>query len=581
MSKKLHILFSLLLLSLSSLVIAENQPSKTSLSTEDKRKFDYYFYEAINAKSIEKYADSYDFLSYCARIDSTNANVLFELGNFYKSLRNNVKATDLYTKAVKYDPTNYFYSMSLASTLLEQQEYAKAIDIYQKLIKQNPTKVELYMYLSESYRLDGDFNKSIEALNNLERTMGVNESITLQKFKLYAALNDKKKAYTEIHKYIDKNPDDVRYDVLLANLYMQDNKMKEAYDVLLKAKAKDSSNSALISSLANYYELTNNTQAAEEILQSALFNNKVDADTKLEIMGMYITSLQQNKQDITKVNTMMDSLMNEYPQETKFNLLYGNLLMLEDKKQEANFQFRIFAESNPTNPAGWEQLLQTTDNDSIAALIDVCESAIKYLPEEPLFYFYLSIGQFQNKDYEKALQSVKKGTNYVDPDNERLLSEFYSQAGSIYYEQGKIDSCLANYDISLKYNPQNLGVLNNYSYYLSLLRKDLDKAEKMSSMTVKVEPTNPTFLDTYGWILFERGAYSTAKIYLQNALKYNEESKNPSSEIYEHYGDVLSKTGSPDEAVQYWIKAKEAGSKSKTLDEKIKTKTYIQAEVEE
>jgi Tfp pilus assembly protein PilF len=120
-------------------------------------------------------------------------------------------------------------------------------------------------------------------------------------------------------------------------------------------------------------------------------------------------------------------------------------------------------------------------------------------------------------------------------------------------------------------------VLNNYSYFLSLTRKDLDKAEKMSSITVKAEPSNPTYLDTYGWVLFEQGAYTMAKIYIENAIKYSEEGKGEiSGEVLEHYGDVLYKTGDKENALEYWEKAKEkGGSKSKTLDKKIETKTYV------
>lgn len=589
MFKKIFALYFICFLAGTSILFAQNKQKNTSkdnkdimaipmakLSDEDQRKFDYYFYSAINSKSVDEYSSAYDFLQYCMRIDSTNANVLFELGNFFKSIQNNDEAYNHYRKATQYSPGNYYYNMSLASAALDKQEFKEAADIYDRLIKKDPSKIELYMYLSEAYRLDGDFPRSIEALNDLERTMGVNENITIQKFKLYSALNDKKKAYEEVQRYIDKNPNDIRYYVLLGNLYLQDGKTQEAYVALSKAKLMDPENSYLVSSLANYYETVNDKAAAESELSTALFSSKIDTDTKIEILTQYITLLQQNEQDIQKANPILDSLMIEYPQESKFNLLYGNLLMVEDKKSEANFQFRIFAESNPTNPLGWEQLLQSTDMDSIDALIDVCRSAISYIPDQPLFYFYLSIGEHQNKEYEKSLETLNKGLAYVPANNPRLLSEFYSQGGNLYYELGKIDSAFIQYDKALQYNPQNLPVLNNYSYYLSLVRKDLDKAEKMSSITVKAEPTNPTYLDTYGWVLFEQGAYTMAKIYLENAVKYSQEQeKEVSAEVLEHYGDVLYKTENKDKALEYWIKAKEKGSESNTLDEKIEKKEFI------
>jgi tetratricopeptide (TPR) repeat protein len=268
--------------------------------------------------------------------------------------------------------------------------------------------------------------------------------------------------------------------------------------------------------------------------------------------------------------------MVEYPQEAKFNLLYGNLLMLQDKKKEANYQYRIYAESDPTNPLGWEQLLQSTDFDSIHQVISICESAISYLPEEPLFYFYLSAGQYQIKEYRNALATLDKGLELVPASNSALLSEFYGQRGGVYHELDIQDSAFVDFEKALQYNPENLVVLNNYAYYLSLEHKDLSKAEKMSSITIKAEPTNPTYLDTYGWILFEQGAYSMAKIYIEKAVNYSiEKEEELSSEVLEHYGDVLFKTGNTEKAMEYWLKAKEAGSESKTLDKKIESKDYV------
>lgn len=586
MPKTKYLLFVLVVLFAGiTSVFAQNKDSqsaneyvKQKISSDDRRKFDYFFYDALNAKVTGNFGATYDYLQFCMKIDSTNAVVLYELGNFYTSLDEKDKAYSCYSKAVKYAPDNYYYNMAFAAVSVDRQEFKVAADIYQKLIKENPNKIELYLYLSEVYRMNGDFPQSIEALNDLERTMGMDEKITIQKFKLYSALNDKKKAYEEVQRYIDKNPGDIRYYILLGNLYLEDGKTQDAYVALTKAKLLDADNPLLITSLANYYELTNNREAAESELRTALFNSKVDVDTKIGILTQYVGILQQNKQSTELANPLLDSLMVEYPQETNFNLLYGNLLMLQEKKEQANFQYRLYAEANPTNPLAWEQLLQSTEVDSIDALIDVCQSAISYLPEEPLFYFYLSIGQYQKKEYREALHTLDTGIEYVDPEESTmLLSEFYGQKGSLYHELEVADSVFIEYEKALKYNPQNLPVLNNYAYYLALARKDLDKAEKMSSITIKAEPTNPTYLDTYGWVLFVKEAYSMAKIYIEKAVNYSEEKEDEvSSEVLEHYGDVLFKTGDTDKALEYWLKAKEKESDSTTLDKKIETKEYVQ-----
>ena len=110
----------------------------------------------------------------------------------------------------------------------------------------------------------------------------------------------------------------------------------------------------------------------------------------------------------------------------------------------------------------------------------------------------------------------------------------------------------AAYDSSLVYNPDNIGTLNNYAYYLSVERKDLDKAEEMSYRTVKAEPENATYLDTYAWILFEKKRYTEARIYIEQAMKNGGDT---SQVIVEHCGDVYYMLGEKEKALEYWKKA--------------------------
>jgi tetratricopeptide (TPR) repeat protein len=79
-------------------------------------------------------------------------------------------------------------------------------------------------------------------------------------------------------------------------------------------------------------------------------------------------------------------------------------------------------------------------------------------------------------------------------------------------------------------------------------------------------------MDTYAWILFQLGEYTEAKTFQERAVLKNP--KNPT--LLEHYGDILIKLGDKDKATEYWRKAKEAGSDSKTLDSKIAQLKYIE-----
>ena len=139
-----------------------------------------------------------------------------------------------------------------------------------------------------------------------------------------------------------------------------------------------------------------------------------------------------------------------------------------------------------------------------------------------------------------------------------------------------MDQTYKAYDEALKYNDNNIVVLNNYAYFLSLDKKDLKKAERMSAQCIKLEPDNATYLDTYAWIFFVQGNYTLAKIYIESAL---EKDKTKSAELVDHYGDILYMTGDKDKAVEQWKKARELGKESEVLDRKIIEGKYIEEEV--
>ena len=56
-------------------------------------------------------------------------------------------------------------------------------------------------------------------------------------------------------------------------------------------------------------------------------------------------------------------------------------------------------------------------------------------------------------------------------------------------------------------------------------------------------------LDTYAWILFEKGKYVEAKIYIDQAMQ-NDGSK--SSVVVEHCGDIYYMNGDREKALEYW-----------------------------
>jgi tetratricopeptide (TPR) repeat protein len=137
--------------------------------------------------------------------------------------------------------------------------------------------------------------------------------------------------------------------------------------------------------------------------------------------------------------------------------------------------------------------------------------------------------------------------------------------GDAYQSLKEYDKSNKAYEEALTANPFNDIVLNNYSYYLSLRKADLEKAEKMSTLLVKNHPDNAAYLDTHAWVLYSREKYKEAKKVIERAIATGE----ASAIHFEHYGDILFQLGNIDDAVAQWRKAKSMDNSNEMIDKKI------------
>ena len=229
---------------------------------------------------------------------------------------------------------------------------------------------------------------------------------------------------------------------------------------------------------------------------------------------------------------------------------------------------------DPTQNAARLMLISiAAEKNDHEQIIRVCEPGIEATPDALELYFYLALAYNQAMQADSVLSVCGKALKHVNAQSPKeMVSDFYTLMGDAYHVKKQPEQTYAAYDSALVYNPNNVSTLNNYAYYLCLEKRDLDKAEEMSFKTVKAEPHNSTFLDTYAWILFTKGNYAEARIYIDNAMMDDGEK---SSEVVEHCGDIYYMTGDKERAVELWEKARKMGSDSKTLDEKIKQKKYI------
>ena len=548
---------------------------ETLLSAEQQRKYDYFFLEAMRMKGKNEYDAAFGLLQHCLDINPTASSALYEISQYYMFLRQVPQGQVALEQAVAFAPDNYWYSQGLVSLYQQQNELDKAAALLEKMVTRFPSKQDPLFSLLDIYSRQEKYNDVISTLNRLEKRLGKNEQLSMEKFRIYLQMKDDKKAFQEIESLVQEYPMDMRYQVILGDVYLQNGKKQEAYDAYQKVLAVEPDNPMALFSMASYYEQTGQKELYQQQLDTLLLNKKVTSDTKTSVMRQVIAENEQSSaKDSTQVIALFDRMMKQDMDDPQIPMLYSQYLLSKNMEQEAVPVLEQVVDLDPTNKAARLMLVSAAvKKEDYKQIIKVCEPGIEATPDALELYYYLAIAYHQAEQGDSVLSVCNRALEHITPDTRKeVVSDFYSIMGDIYHTKKQMTEAYAAYDSALVYNPSNIGALNNYAYYLSVERRDLDKAEEMSYKTVKAEPNNSTYLDTYAWILFEKGNYAEARIYIDNAMKNDGEK---SDVIVEHCGDIYFMTGDVEGALNYWKKALEMGSESKMLKQKIEKKKYI------
>ena len=553
---------------------ARISPERRVLPPEVQRKYDYFYLEAVRQKLLGKYDVAFELLQHCLDICPEAASAQYELAQYCLYLKQSERGLHALEQAVKYEPDNFWYCQGLANLYVQQDKPDKAIALLEDMSARFTGKLDPLYDLLTLYNRQEDYARVIGVLDRLEQRTGKSEQLTMEKFRIYLQMEDVESAFREMESLVEEYPMELNYKVMLGDVYRQNGKKDEAYAIYRDVLAQEPDNAMAMYSLASYYEETGQQELYRKQLDSLLVNRKVASSTKAGIMRQLIVQNEREGGDSTAIIRLFDRILPQEQDDVQLPLLYAQYLISKGMNKACRPVLRQVLDIDPTNtPARMTLLGEAINEQDYAAITRLCEAGVESNPNMLEYYFYLAIAYNHDERTDDALAICRQALKQVTKDSKKeVISDFYSIIGDAYHTKKQLEEAYAAYDSALVYNPENIATLNNYAYYLSLERRDLDRAEEMSYKTIKAEPDNATYLDTYAWILFEKGNYAEARIYIDNAMLADGEK---SCDVIEHCGDIYYMTGDVEGALKYWKQALELGSESATLKQKIAQKKYI------
>lgn len=550
----------------------------------ERQKARYYYLEGLRRQMEEDPASAYEYYKRAYSIDPTYT----EAASAYGTQRLAAETDTLQTRTelarslslmrpfVDQYPDEYNEALYYAYVAARIDSVNEAIRIFERTAGLRPDLTSTLVHLSETYMADGNIDKALETLSRYETIEGHNPQITIKKISYHLARRDTVSALAETTALVDYNPAEPAYRILKGNMFEMVNNPDSTLYYYQEAERLNPEYGAAKLALANYYRQQGDSTLYDSKTYEALLSGDFDLEQKVMMLEEYLQKLLNDRQDTARGDHLFSVLRDQYPHEPQVLDLAARYSAAKGDFKEACEEIGYAIDLAPSEEKYRGQLMtyQMADDRPGDAADTYRETAKHITPTRNLMVLYASAAQMAD-DFRTAIDAYRDIIRDISPaipldtafstrdipasvnyDDLIRLSQIFTSIGDCHYGEKNLTKAFEAYDNALTLQPDNTLALNNYAYFLSENNGDLDRAAEMSLKSLDGEnASNPTYLDTYAWILHKKGEDAEARKYQASAIEQAAKENNEHAELYDHYGDILAASGDTAEALKAYEKA--------------------------
>ena len=319
-------------------------------------------------------------------------------------------------------------------------------------------------------------------------------------------------------------------------------------------------------SLAEHYKSLGKYDESYEYLKGAFGNSKLGIDPKIKVLLSYFEISESELKLKTQAYELLDILIDVHSEDPKAHAMKADFLYRDRRLVDAQESFLNTVKLDSSRFMVWSQLTQVDyeigDNE---ALIRDSETAAELFPNQAIFYLFRGLAYNGAKRTDEAVEVLEAGKAFANRQPE-IKIQILSILGNVYNDTKTFEKSDEAFDKALELSPNDVLILNNYAYYLSERNEKLEDAASMSSKANQLDPGNPSYEDTYAWILYRQHKFEDALEWINMSL---DNGGVKSGLIVEHLGDILIELGRTVDALEAWETAKVLGDVTDSIDDKI------------
>jgi len=535
-----------------------------------------YFTEGMKYFILEDYTKALGAFQRVSEINPDEPVVYYKLAEVYSKSTNVedlARAASNIEKAIKLDKKNEYFYLLAAEIYAAQNNFSKAEESLEMLSKEIPAAHDHLYQLAAIYIYDRKFDQAIKVYNQAEAILGISEVSALQKMKIYFDQGKTDAAIEEGDKLIAAFPGEERYVMIVAESLSQRGQQQKAIGYLEQFLAAHPEGGSSRLLLAGSYRDAGREKESRVLITQAIDDPSVDISSKLLVLQIYAAQISQqtarqqqaDPEQVDFVVNLYEKLKLTYADDPNVYVAGGNLFIALRRKAEAEAAFLGAIQRGSASFEAWQNLLALeAETGKFDSLIFHSEQGMEIFPNQALLFYFNGYGNLSRQNFQEAISALERAKK-LSAANPELVHDLNSMLGDAYNGAKQYTKSDQAFEDALVYKPNDPVVLNNYSYYLSLRKEHLDKAERMAAQVIQSQPNNATYLDTYAWVLYAHDKFKDARRIMEQALAL----PGLSSVHFEHYGDILFQLGDVDGAVKQWEKARSMTPDHEALDRKI------------